>query len=540
MHPRGLVAIAVGLAAASIFCSAAGASTVTQLPLAGGGWMAVDGAHEHVFVSGGTGTSAIVVLDFDGNIVTTVTGEEGASGMVVDGATGTLYAALADADAISQIDTATLAETSRMSVDPLASPTNLALAGGKLWFTNACHSSGTGSIELDGSNVTEQTDLPSYCPIFATSAGDPNLLAVGDMGLSPTEIFVYDVSTDPPTLVQSVWNPGSSGNLQDLAFAPDALTVLMASGAPYFVQSLYTSDLTLAGTYPTGPYPVAATVSDDGAWVAAGADASYDKDIFVFPAGSTTPVRSWDFASTSNTLASGGLAFSPDAGRLFATSTNGTTGQLDFRVYTNPTVPLLATTTSLTSTASTVTYGSSVTLKAHVTGTTSGTVNLFAQPYGGSKALLKAGALNSLGNVSFSVKPTAKTTYSAEFVESETHAWSASPNKTVTVRSRTTATLSGFYGTSGAYRLYRLGKKAYIRGTVVPNHSGRPLKFVVQRYSGGAWRTATTGTYPIEFNGSSYAWFFTTLKASYRVHCVFGGDADHLGSTSTWKYFRFT
>jgi hypothetical protein len=78
--------------------------------------------------------------------------------------------------------------------------------------------------------------------------------------------------------------------------------VLSASGAPQIVQSFLASDLTLARTYPTGPYPIAVTTSSDGAYFAAGAHASYDEDVFVFPVGDTTPVRSWDFDSTSKEL----------------------------------------------------------------------------------------------------------------------------------------------------------------------------------------------------------------------------------------------
>jgi hypothetical protein len=461
--------------------------------------------------------------------------------MVVDESTGTLYASLRDATAISKIDTATLTEASRMSVAPLALPTNLALAGGKLWFTHSCQSSGgTGSINLDGTGVTDQTTLPGYCPTFATTPGDTDLLATGDMGLSPTTLYLYDVSTDPPTLLQSVSNPGSAGNLRSLAFSPDALNVLSASGAPYMIQSFLASDLTLAGTYPTGPYPTAVSVSDDGAYVAAGADASYDRDVFVFPVGDTTPVRSWDFNSTSKTLQPGGLAFSPDASRLFATSTNDSTGKLDFRVYNNPTVPLVPTTTSLSASKSAVTYGYSVTLTAHVTGPTSGSVRLYGRPYGGTKTLLRTNALNVSGNASFTVKPSGKTTYSAELVEDDTYASSASSGRTVSVRSKTAIALSGGYGTSGKYRLYHVGRRAYMRGTVAPNHAGSPLKFVAQRYYSGGWHAVASGRYPIQANGSAYAYFYTNLRGAYRARCVFGGDADHLGSSSAWKYLKFT
>jgi hypothetical protein len=542
MARRGLAALIAALAVAAAACPAALASSTTQLPFPGAAGIAVDGVHEHVFISGGAGTSSVVVLDFDGAIVTTITGQQGASGLVVDESSGTLYVALRDGTAISKIDTTTLTETSRFSVAPLSLPTHLALAGGKLWFAHSCGQSGrgAGSVNLDGTGVTDETTLPDYCPMFATSPGDSNLLASGDAGLSPTTLYLFDVSTSPPTLVDSVRGPGGAGNLRDLAFTPDALRVLMASGAPYMVQSFLASDLSLAATYPTGPYPKAVAVSSDGAYVAAGADASYATDVFVFPVGDTTAVRFWDFNSTSKELVAGGLAFSPDASRLFAVSTNDSTGKADFRVYTNPTVPLIATTTSLAASASIVTYGKSVTLSAHVNGATSGTMSLYKTPYGGSKTLVTTAAVNASGNASFVVKPTGKSTYTAEFAESDTHASSSSSGRTVSVRSRSTAVLSGFYGRSGKYKLYRLGRRPNVRGTVVPNHAGYGLKFVAQRYRSGAWRTAATGTFPIQANGSAYAVLKNTTLGRYRQRVLFAGDGDHLGSTSPWVYLKVT
>jgi hypothetical protein len=251
-------------------------------------------------------------------------------------------------------------------------------------------------------------------------------------------------------------------------------------------------------------------------------------------------VHSWDFDSTSKELIAGGLAFSPDASRLFALSTNDSTGKADFRVYTNPTVPLIATTTTLASSASTVTYGKSVTLSAHVSGATSGTMSLYATPYGSTKTLLKTAAVNGSGNASFLVKPGGKTTYMAEFAESDTHASSSSSGRTISVRSRATAVLSGFYGRSGIYKLYHLGRRPNVRGTVFPNHAGYGLKFVAQRYRSGAWRTAATGTFPIQANGSAYAVLRNTTLGRYRQRVVFAGDGDHLGSASPWVYLKVT
>ncbi|HEY4237102.1 MAG TPA: hypothetical protein VGM45_07190 [Gaiellaceae bacterium] len=59
------------------------ATSATQLPFSNqnGAWLAVDPAAGHVFVSGGPGTSSIVVLNYAGAIVKTITGEGGASQM---------------------------------------------------------------------------------------------------------------------------------------------------------------------------------------------------------------------------------------------------------------------------------------------------------------------------------------------------------------------------------------------------------------------------------------------------------------------------
>src|SRR5437764_7169097 len=109
-----------------LLCSAgtARANTATQLPFSNqnGAWLTVDAAGGHVFVSGGPGTSSIVVLDYAGAIVNTITGEGGASQMALDPATHTLYVGLHDATAISEINTQTLTETRRFSTDPYPDP----------------------------------------------------------------------------------------------------------------------------------------------------------------------------------------------------------------------------------------------------------------------------------------------------------------------------------------------------------------------------------------------------------------------------------
>jgi hypothetical protein len=538
---RGLVVVFAALAA-GLAPSGASATSVTQLPFAGFGGIAVDGAHQHVFVSGGIGTSSVVVLDFNGTIVKTITGQGGASGMVLDGSSGTLYVALRDNTSISKIDTTTLTETSRMSVAPIAEPGQLVLAGGKLWFGHGCHGSsdGVASINLDGTGVTPRSMGADYCPVLAGAPGS-TLVATGERGISPTTLYVYEVSTDPPTLVKSVWNPGGAGNLRDLAFSPGAGRLLSASGAPYLIQSFVPTDLSLAATYPTGPYPGAVTVTDDGSFVGAGVDGYYDADLFVFPVGDTTPVRSWDFNSTGKFPVPDGLAFSPDASKLFAITTNELTGKLDFRAFTNPTLPLISTATSLSTSVSRVTYGQYVTLRAHVTGAKSGSMSFYRTPYGGSKTLIRTVGVNSLGNAAISTKPGAKTTYTAEFMGSDKYDSSTSAGRTVSVRARTTVRLSRFYGRSGAYKLFHAGTRPLVTGIVAPNHAGSSLNFLAQTYSAGAWRYPSSANFTINPNGSVSVELLRTRRGGiYRVRVKFGGDSDHLGSASAWAYLKVT
>lgn len=105
------------------------------LPLSHYAHMVVDGAHQHLFFSQGTGTTGIVVTDLSGNPVTTIDGEQGADGLALSADGKTLYAALTDGDAIAAIDTATLTETGRFGTGTASAPVSVAQAGGKVWYS---------------------------------------------------------------------------------------------------------------------------------------------------------------------------------------------------------------------------------------------------------------------------------------------------------------------------------------------------------------------------------------------------------------------
>ncbi len=323
-----LVAICVGVVLLGA-TAAARAGSLTQLPSGlTSPWMVVDSGDQHVFVSSGSGGSEIVVLDFSGAIVKTITGESGASQMAVDTATHTLYVALAGANAISAIDTQTLAETARYSVAPLAYPESLVIAGGKLWFSNlnGYNAGYLASMDLDGSNLTHQSLLAS---VQLSSGGAGNdLLATVQAGGGTS---LYDVSSGSASQVTGFYFPPGFPHGSPCS-APNDFSVDPLGD--YFLYASYSCAAVAAsgglGAYylPTDLGTNSVAWSPDGQYVAAADPAA----VQVFPRGSAQPAWGWAVSPIPH-----GLAFSPDGTQVYALV--GLNGGLGFQVLDRYTAP---------------------------------------------------------------------------------------------------------------------------------------------------------------------------------------------------------
>jgi DNA-binding beta-propeller fold protein YncE len=404
---RILVAFVATAALLSGWTPSVGAAATT-LPLTNYGDMVVDSAHGHVFVTGGFGNSSVVVLNFNGTIEQTITGQEGAAGMVIDESTSTLFVALSESTQISRISTETLSEVGRLSVAPGPAPYFLASAGGRLWFSGCGDSPGFASITPAG------TDLRQYeggCAAITSSPTDPSLLAVAGIGGSPAIISIYDVSTDPPSLEVSSAPPGDvfgPSNLQDIAMMPDGLGLLVACAYPYFHQAVSLSDLTRLVKYESGAYPHAVAASPDGQYVAGGINDYYGSDVFIFESGASTATRVHQFHPTAS-LYPRGLAFSPNGRKVFAAAeTSLSSGGVNFHVLSNR----LSTALTLHATKSVVNHGGSLKLRAHLSPgeTENKRVSIYATPLGGTRVLVKRGNVDSDGNLEATVRPKRKTT----------------------------------------------------------------------------------------------------------------------------------
>src|SRR5918992_3464605 len=78
--PRAFLSLALAAAALLAF-SAPAVAAPTPLSLNGFSDLVVDEAKARVYVSGGSGSSSVVVLDFNGNVVTTIGSQPGAAGL---------------------------------------------------------------------------------------------------------------------------------------------------------------------------------------------------------------------------------------------------------------------------------------------------------------------------------------------------------------------------------------------------------------------------------------------------------------------------
>ncbi|MET8291190.1 Ig-like domain repeat protein [Streptomyces sp. NPDC005132] len=450
-------ALAVFFSSAALAVTSAApalADSSTILPVESTGDVVVDGVHQRVFISDPTG-GKVVATDYSGTVVGTVDSLPGVRGLELSADSGTLYAAVEDADAIVAIDTATATEAHRYATGDGTQPEYPALAGGKVWFGYAGSGRGNiGSLDLSGGDPVvalkqDTTRTWSYAPILGSSVGAPGTIVAGAPEQSPVELAVFDVSSGSANRTAYAFDPGNSSNLSDLAVTPDGKDVITASGAPYKQEVFKLSDLSEDGSYTTNPYPNAVDIAPNGT-VAAGTFSWYDPDVHIFEPGVSTPVRQYDFPNTggssgSDTLAASGLAWAPDAGKLFAVSYNDE-DVYSLRVFDNPTKAE----TDLTATApATATRAKSLDVTGKLTSDTAfpsgATVSVRrTDAESPSGKLLGTATVGAAGSYSFADTPPAggKVTYTVTYAGDDYHAGATATSTVNVTRTAATVTLN--------------------------------------------------------------------------------------------------
>jgi hypothetical protein len=323
----GAVAVAGGITAVALPAGPAAADTTTTsvvLPFTSFGGMLVDPANQHLFVTGGAGSSSILVIDYSGNTVATIPDEPGASGLTLSGDGSTVYVGLAGGDAISAISTSTLTETARYDTGTGTKPASVAYSSGKVWFgySNSFDNgpAGIGSVDPGTSPATVTLNATNDPPfnwtappeLAATPAGD---LVAGAAGAGPLELASYDVSTGTAATLTPPTSFGSYSGLTGMQITPDGQDVVVATSPAQTIFQV--SDLSVVGTFTVAPNAAQVAFASDGT-VAAGTSRIINGQriagVSLFAPGGSTPLNTYNLGAFPPL----GLALSPDVSVLFA------------------------------------------------------------------------------------------------------------------------------------------------------------------------------------------------------------------------------
>ncbi|TWF92915.1 lactonase family protein [Saccharopolyspora dendranthemae] len=298
-----------------------------ELPLPGYGDMVVDNARKQIFISGGPESQGIVVTDFFGHVKKTIENQSGATGLILSEDGATVYAALSAGDAISAIDAETLAEAERFGTGAQSCPTHLARTAGNVWFGYGCGSSWQGRIgELDtlaqppSVRLDVQGGTPfQQAPLLASGTGDAGPVLAGQPDTSLALLKRY--GSGGGELTPGAESGAAGSNLTDLAVSPDGQTVFTAAGSRDAVDAFGSGDLAAAGTYASGPHPLAAAPSLDGGFLATATAGSTEDQVRIYQVGGSEPVKAVDVRGDA--VAPRGLAFSAENETLFMITVDG-------------------------------------------------------------------------------------------------------------------------------------------------------------------------------------------------------------------------
>ena len=517
---------------------AASADSAHTLGLSSFSDMVVDQVHGHVFVSGG----AVKVAGLDGAVTGTISGITSARGMALTADGSQLV--VANGDGLTVVDATTATVLRTISTGAGTCPGSVTPASGLIFFTSGDCSGGTpglGAVDLSTDTVTSGL---APAGVSAASAQITSVATKPDMvvGFFDGDLAVLDTTggATPAATVHASTSTLANSNPQDLALTPDGTQVVTASGGVYRHQVFATSDLSQVGEYATTSYPNAVAIRSDGQ-VATGIAGYYDPDIWIFPAGATSPTQKVDYGVVGNPgdsreLQTRGLAYG-------ATNVYAVTGDVYGDVLTLRSVSLGPTPSmSVTTSASSLAYGKSVTVTARLLSPTHDRhVSIYATGVGASRHLLKTGTVDSSGRLSVTTALTRTTSLSAVFAGDDAYA-SRTVARSVSVHGRTVLTTASTKR-SGSYHLFRGGTHPTISARVYSPNPGRCIAFVGQRYYSGAWRTFdSVSCLKLDSSSRQAVQLVGSFPAGTKVRVggTFKGGTVNTSSPQAWTYVAFT
>jgi len=207
--------------------------------------------------------------------------------------------------------------------------------------------------------------------------------------------------------------------------------------------------------------------------------------------------------------------------------------------------PALPQPTKLTLTTAKARYPYRATVKVIATltsGSPNRAVSIYATPYGGTKRLVKTANVGLDGKLVVSVAVTQRTTFTAAYA-GDANFDPSSASRVVTVSAKVDGAMKRYVAKSGKYFVYPASKPAFLLSHVSPNHAGDCLRFLAQVYFRGSWqKVGQLKCGRMDARSYFLAGFEIDRSAigyPFRMHAVWGGDAQSAPATGKWHYFKF-
>ncbi|MEU6883485.1 Ig-like domain repeat protein [Streptomyces sp. NPDC046712] len=515
-------ALAVLFSSAALVAGTAGSAAavtdkVASLPVTSVGDMVVDGVHQRLYFAD-TYNNRIVVTDFDGVFLTSVTGLNYVRDLDLSADSGKLYAAVSGADKIVAIDTEQLTVSAEYPTGTGTKPSTVEANEGKLWFGYAENwDSELGSVDLTTETPTVTLALSagadwSSTPKLFTDPAAPGTLVAIDSNISSGPIVAYDVTSGTPTVRTSVKREGF---VADVDFTPDGKNIVVADRVTSLTE-LSLADLSEVASYPVSWGAKGVDIAPDGTVAGASSDRDDVGDIFVFPGGAAAPASVRD---TSGWLEEEELAWSPDGTRLFAPVQRPGSSDFQLNIYNTPKAHLSTVTVKVPATAPVLkplTVSGTVTSTLPLPAGTPLTVTRYDVESPQGKGL-GTKTLGANGAFSFTDTPTAGggVAYKVEYAGDATHSYAAAKAQVEVQRNKTALTLDRNGLT------VNFNTPVWYTATLGPTYKNRVVEIWADPYGPEPKRLLRTGT----VNSEGKLAVQLKMTRDTRVGAWFAGDA---------------
>ena len=195
---------------------------------------------------------------------------------------------------------------------------------------------------------------------------------------------------------------------------------------------------------------------------------------------------------------------------------------------------------TITASKPSVTFGQTVRVTGHLgSATTTRTLTIYARPYQLDRKRIARGAVDAQGNLSASYTMHRRTRFIVSFAGDDRY-YPTSAYVIVRVRAVVHDHLSGYFATSGRYRIYHTGDSPELDARLFPNLYHVCLYFRAQYYSGGAWhRASVSPCVRTDAAGRAAALLNNALALPYRLRAEWHGSTTARAAHGPWRRLRF-